>query len=154
MMATIKTKNGDIILIDDEDFDVLSKIKWHLTKEGYAVTTLPRRHGHKPLCLHRVVMTPPDGLVVDHINGNPLDNRKENLRICTRAENNRNQKKSIKNSSGLKGVSWDKHRGKWSSKICVNEKRITLGRFDSKEDAYAAYCEAANKLHQEFANYG
>jgi hypothetical protein len=89
-------------------------------------------------------------MCVDHINGNTLDNRRSNLRVCTHAENMRNRRKNSNSSSGYKGVFWDNHYKKWSSYIRVNNKRIYLGRFDDSKVAYEAYVAASKKYHGEF----
>ena len=93
----------------------------------------------------------PAGLLIDHIDGNPHNNAFANLRLATSGQNQCNQKTRNDNTSGLKGVSWSKERQKWQAGIQVNGKRIALGRFNTKEEAYAAYCKAARKLHGEFA---
>ena len=90
---------------------------------------------------------------IDHINGIKNDNRICNLREATISENGMNRTKQRNNTSGYKGVSWDKINKKWSSNIQINRQFKYLGRFDSKEDAYAAYCKAAKELHGEFANF-
>lgn len=93
---------------------------------------------------------PADSLI-DHIDGNPHNNKFANLRIATSRQNQCNQKIRRDNTSGLKGVSWDSKRNKWQAGIQIDGKRIALGRFSTKEEAYAAYCEAARRLHGEFA---
>ena len=93
----------------------------------------------------------PGPFLIDHIDGNPHNNKLENLRAASSHQNQCNQKKRKDNTSGLKGVTWDKNRDKWAAAIHVNKKRIALGRYDSKEKAYAAYCEAACRLHGDFA---
>ena len=93
----------------------------------------------------------PGSNIVDHIDGNYYNNRFTNLRLATPHQNLCNQKRRIDNTSGLKGVSWSKERKKWQAGIFVRGKRIALGRFNTKEEAYAAYCEAARRLHGEFA---
>lgn len=92
-------------------------------------------------------MNPPEGLVVDHINGNKLDNRRSNLRICTQSQNlnGRNTNK------GYIGVSWDKFRGKWKANIGKDYQKIFLGRFDTAEEAARVYDEKAVELFGEFA---
>jgi len=95
-----------------------------------------------------------DGLVIDHINGNRLDNRKENLRICSRGENSRNQALSRGNTSGFKGVTWHKYAGKFFVQITCAGKRRNLGYFDCPELGHEFYCLAADMLHGEFANHG
>jgi lambda repressor-like predicted transcriptional regulator len=100
-------------------------------------------------------LVPGDKAHVDHINGNRLDNRRENLRICTQHENNRNIWKPDQNRSGYKGVSFDARRSQWRARIKdQNGKEKWLGYFDTPEVAYGAYCAAAKECHGEFANLG
>lgn len=91
---------------------------------------------------------------IDHINGNKDDNRISNLREATRTENNRNSVKPITNKTGYKGVCWVDRRGKYQAQIRDGGKSIFLGYFDCPEEAHSAYCDAAKKLHKEFANDG
>lgn len=91
---------------------------------------------------------------IDHRNGIGTDNRFANLRKATRSQNKANSATYKSNSSGCKGVGFDKATGRWKARVQVNGKRISLGYFDSPESAYAAYCEAATKFHGEFANMG
>lgn len=91
---------------------------------------------------------------IDHINGVKTDNRICNLRSCTKSENCRNSKRRKHNTSGYKGVCWRKDAKRWVAKINVNCKRLHLGYFDTAAEAYIAYCEAADKHHREFKNYG
>ena len=102
--------------------------------------------------MHRVILNTPMGMDTDHINGNGLDNRRCNLRICTHAENISNQRKySNTMLSKFKGVSWDKSRNRWIVYIGVHPKRIFLGRFKTEIDAAIAYDNAARKYFGEFA---
>lgn len=91
---------------------------------------------------------------IDHINGNPDDNRIENLRTATHAENCRNSRRHKDNKSGVKGVCWEQKRGRWAAYICVDGRRHGLGRFRTKEDAASAYREAALEFHGKFAPSG
>jgi hypothetical protein len=91
---------------------------------------------------------------IDHINGIKDDNRISNLRLATNAENNRNKKITKSNTSGYKGVHWNKRKNKWDARIGLNKKRIRIGRFDCPKKAHEAYCEAAEKLHGEFSKAG
>lgn len=91
---------------------------------------------------------------IDHINGRRDDNRLCNLRLATWSENNRNAKRRSDNTSGVKGVSFDKARDRWLARIKTDGYDRYLGRFDTPEEAHAAYCKAAAELHGEFANFG
>lgn len=107
---------------------------------------------------HRVIWTLhhgriPDGMVIDHINGDPSDNRIENLRACTETENARNSRNKKHSASRFKGVARYNQRGKirWRARICTDGGRLSLGLFDSESEAFEAYRRAANKHHGEYA---
>lgn len=102
--------------------------------------------------LHRELIDCPKGLCVDHVNGNPLDNRMSNLRVCTLSENQHNQGRNSRNTSGFKGV--DFHKGSWRARIKLRGVRKELGHFPTPELAYEAYCKAAEILHGEFRRVG
>lgn len=133
-------KDGEEVarsLIDLEDVELLKNIKWRLCKSGYA-------YNNKIGFMHRLIMNCPNDMVIDHINGNKLDNRKVNLRICTTAENNRNQNKRRGDySSQFKGVYWHKKANKWITRIKVNNKTKHIGYYDSELDASIAYDRSA-----------
>lgn len=103
--------------------------------------------------LHRLIAGCPEGMVVDHVNGNGLDNRRENLRICSQQQNLRNRKIHKNNRSGFKGVYYDSGctRRPWRAEIRANGKKIGLGYFVDPEEAHKAYLDASAKLHGEFA---
>lgn len=101
--------------------------------------------------VHRDIVNAKKGESVDHINGNTLDNRKENLRICTHQQNMCNQKTRFNNKSGAKGVYWSEQRQKWCVQIAVKNKTIPLGRYNLFEDAIKVRKEAEQKYHGEFA---
>lgn len=128
-------------IIDSEDYDKVKDYKWHLLKTGYVATSVGGRKNKKMIYIHRLITNCPDGKVVDHINGNPLDNRKKNLRICLHIENCLNRKKSSINTktSKYKGVHFDKNRNKWRTSIRVNGTNFYLGRFNSEIEAKNAY---------------
>lgn len=124
------------VLVDDEDFEILSKYIWHQHKTGYA--------NHPQLGLmHRWLMKAPDGMDVDHINRNKLDNRRNNLRIVPRGFNVQNKVRP--NSLGYTGIYWNK--AGFSAEIRFNKKRYYLGRFETKEEAALAYNTAALKFY-------
>lgn len=91
---------------------------------------------------------------IDHIDGNGLNNRRENLRIATHIENCRNQRISKRNTSGVKGVYWDTLNKRWTVKIRIGGKKKHIGCFVDIEDARKAYREASQEYHKEFANSG
>lgn len=148
----ITLTKGQVAWVSECDYASLITFKWYANKHYKGFYRAMRVDEKKnPVYMHRQIMglVPGDGLEVDHINRNELDNRRENLRVCTREENVRNQAKRITNTSGFKGVS--RKRGKWRATIFMNWKQISLGSFDTPELAYEAYCAAAKRLHGEFA---
>lgn len=155
-MKEIQLTKGKVALVDDEDYEGLSRFKWCAQKSRntyYAVRNSSRDtngKGHK-IRMHRVIMDTPDGMLTDHIDGNGLNNQRSNLRICTMAENQQNQGKQQHNTSGFKGVSFHTHTKKWRACISVAGKQHYLGYFTTKEEAYEAYCKACIELHGGFA---
>ena len=100
--------------------------------------------------LHRAIVGELDGFQVDHINRNGLDNRRVNLRLATRSQNQHNRVASSNNTSGFKGVTWHNGAQKWQAQIAFSGRNKYLGRYDTVEDAHAAYVEASIKYHGEF----
>jgi len=152
-------------IVDDEDFDKLSQFSWHEVKRSkkskniYAGVVLKIGAGKGDkirTTMHRMVLNLKPGEVCDHINGNGLDNRKENLRKCTHAENIRNQaRRRHSEMSPYKGVRKypTKKRGVlWMAYITAEKKRNLIGFYDSAESAARAYDEWAIKLHGKFAS--
>ena len=119
-----KRAKGQSTKVDDDDYKKYNHLVWHLSDTGYAV----RRNNGETFRLHRLIMNCPEGMVVYHLNGDTLDNRKCNLRICTIAENS-------KNHHNTKGYCYDKNRGRWS--VCYRRK--FYGRYDTEEEAKRAY---------------
>lgn len=138
-------------IIDLEDADKVNGFNWRAHKQlsnVYAVREVRLPCGKRTsLYVHRLVMGDPSGLVIDHINGDGLDNRKENLRAVRHQQNIHNTKPPKNNSSGYKGVSFDKTRNKWQAKITFNRKQLHLGRFDTIEEAVEAYDKAFTRLN-------
>jgi hypothetical protein len=151
MAKEISLTRGYTTIVDDDSYGELARHKWHINGAGYAVRFIGGRINKKALLMHRFIIDAPQGMLVDHINGNKLDNRRSNLRICTQAQNQMNVGKHRDNSSGYKGVSLSKRVGKWRADIKANGKRRTIGYFDTAERAAFAYNEAAKKYHGEFS---
>lgn len=145
-MIRILLSCNKFTIIDNDDFDFLNKMKWSYDGK-YAVCT----QNLKKKYLHRILLNCPEKRTVDHINGNPLDNRKSNLRICLQSQNSRNSKLPKNNSSGFKGVSWIKANKKWEAYIHFNYKKISLGCFYDRRSAALEYNKAAIKYFGEFA---
>lgn len=142
---------GYYTIVDDEDFDALSQWKWSYS-EGYAVRN---ERGSKParIAMARQLMGSPINMQVDHINGDKLDNRRINLRICTHQQNQVNKNKRRVGTSKYKGVSWYSGRGKWMAQIAHMKKLVYIGLFENEEDAALAYNFKAAELHGEFARF-
>ena len=130
-------------LIDDEDFDYLNQWRWHLSAKGYAV----RKPGKSCIFMHRLLNKTPYNMQTDHINRNKLDNRKSNLRTVSNQQNHFNMPLQKTNTSGFAGVSWDKSRNKWISRIIKNNSVIYLGRFLNLNDATNARKQAELKYY-------
>jgi hypothetical protein len=156
----IPLTQGQVALIDDEDFELVLAYKWNAdlnkhTKSFYAVTNVTKPDGKRTkLLMHRLIMNAQKGQQVDHIHHLTLDNRKSEMRLCTQSQNMQNSGKQVHNTSGFKGVSWHKLKQKWVANINLNGKKKHLGYFPTPELAREAYCKAAAELHGEFANFG
>lgn len=155
-MKEIPLTKGKVALVDDEDYERISRWKWHYTPNGYAAHTIWSPEKKVNRGMHREVMQTPPGLETDHINGNKLDNRRENLRICTSSQNKANSGLSKMNTSGYKGVRWRESRQKWEVDIRKDGRKVFLGRFDDIIEAAKAYDLAAKAHYGEFAklNFG
>jgi len=134
-------------IFDLQDMKVVKSHKWYLNNYGYAITRINRK---KQVFLHRLIMQPPETMQIDHINGNTLDNRRCNLRLCTKQQNMYNQKMRCDNTSGYTGVDYDKRRKKWRARISVNRKEIHLGLFDTFEEAVESRINAEIKYFGDF----
>jgi len=146
-------------LVDPADFDRLSEYKWHIVGARgtfYAVRNTGQQLGQKRIVvkMHREILKVPDGMFVDHINHNGLDNRRANLRPATQAQNARNRRKVHRDNyhSNYKGLTWYKHQNRWAVRVMVDNKSKFIGYFDNELDAAKAYDTAAKKYHGDFAS--
>lgn len=155
-MKRIELTRGKFATVDDADFELFGGYSWQCTKHGYA----RRRISDEVFSyLHREVMGAESSDVVDHINRDKLDNRKENLRFCTRGENSKNANRKP-GAVGLCGVYINNPGGKtgkgvkkFAARIRVNRKRVWLGRFETVEEAHRVYVDACKKYHGSFSRY-
>ncbi len=137
-MKEIKLTQGRVTIVDDSDYELLTQHKWQFDRYAYCTRKVGGKR--KSIRMHTVIMNPPKGMLVDHINGDRLDNRRENLRITTNSVNVRNQQGSrSKKYPAPQGVYWDKSRNKWKAWGCINYKKFHIGRFDTIGEAHQAY---------------
>lgn len=152
----IPLSQGQIAIVDSADYDWLMNWRWYAawtksTGSFYAQTR--QRDSGKTIQMQRLILglETGDEKIGDHVNRNTLDNRRGNLRVCNAAENAHNRRRVLCNTSGFKGVFFEKGCNKWRAQIVVNKKKIHLGLFLSPEEAHTAYRVAAVELHREFA---
>ena len=153
----IKLTNCDkYTLVDEQDYENCSDYRWRLDRryvwcrKDYGYENGVRKQSF--IYLHRLLISPPKGMVVDHIDGNPLNNIRNNLRICTHSQNLCNQMAVRKHTSKYKGVSWDKRNRNWNSRIGIgNNTTKHIGSFEDEVQAAIAYNNAALKYFGEFA---
>ena len=150
-MREIELVNGGAVIVDGEWFVVLNKWSWHLNNKGYAVRRIGPRKQKQTIYMHRYICMVPDAYQVDHINNNPLDCREDNLRIVLPEKNYYNRPPQANNTSGYKGVCYDKMRGKYMASISCKGHQRSLGRYNTPEEAAEAYNKAAIELHGEYA---
>lgn len=153
-MKKIPLTKGEFALVDDDDFENLHCHRWLCVIQKtvkYARRLVSVNGQWRWRHMHREVVKTPKNLDVDHINGNGLDNRKINLRKCSRSCNCANSKFRNNNTSGFRGVTFDRHRKRWKGQIMVKGKNIFLGRFLTAVSAAQSYNQAALKFFGEFA---
>jgi len=156
-MKIIQTHTGEKVFVDDGDYDKLKHFKWYLATTKRRDQSYAVRYSHRInkrtflILMHREIMRAPRGIDVDHRSRNGLDNRRSNLRLCSRTQNQHNQKLRSTSTSGYKGVSWHRLSRKWEGYITIAGKFIYLGLFVNVRDAAEAYNNAARKYFGKFA---
>lgn len=149
----IRLTRGRNALVDAADYEWLSRYSWQVSPG--ATTDYAKRTDNETgatILMHREILGVEPGVMVDHISGSGLDNRRQNLRACTSLENSRNSRPYRFGTSRFKGVSWHRATSMWQAHIRLNGKGIYLGRFDDEVAAAAAYDREAALLFGEFAN--
>ena len=150
----IPLSQGKFAIVDASDFEWLNQWKWSLNSfAGKEYANRIERNGtsKQTIKMHRLIMSAPEGVEVDHRDGNGLNNSRSNLRLASHQQNQCNVRRHRDNKSGFKGVYWNTDKQGWDAKICAKGKHYFLGRFSKKEDAVRAYEKGAKKLHGEFA---
>jgi len=154
-MKTIPLNHGKVAIVDDEDFEYLSKFKWYAhcrktnSHDYYYAARFDKLLG-RPVFMHRHILKPSKKMKVDHVDGNGLDNRKQNIRICTHAQNMANRRKFCKSSSKFKGVY--RHKNKWAACIGINNKTKHIGVFSTEEEAHSEYMKKAKQVFGDFTH--
>ena len=141
------------VLVDKCDLDLFMSRNWHVHKHGYLVTNGYRKGVRTIFSFHRLAMQTPKGKMTDHINGNKLDNRRSNLRICTNAQNCRNTLGKSNRRHKYKNVYKVSGGKNYRATICVNYKEIYLGTFKTAKEGHEAVVAASKKYHKKFSYY-
>lgn len=155
-MKEIKLTQGQVAFVDDEDYERLSQYKWSAIKASpkhpwYAVTNMHTEKGRRSVRMHRVLLGAKSGDVIDHIDGNGLNNTRANLRFCSQSENVRNARKHNASVSKYKGVTPAPQNGRWRAQIQFGGKKIPLGTHASEEMAAFVYNCAALQYFVPYA---
>lgn len=147
----IPLTQGKFATVDAADYDWLNQFNWHVTMKGYAARTTRPNGKTVTVLMHRVIMSTPEPLFTDHIDGDKLNNTRANLRFCTNSQNHMNRKPLAVGSSKFKGVCWHKKTKLWYAYIYINCAQKHLGCFSSESAAAEAYNAAALLYYGEFA---
>lgn len=150
MTKRIPLTQGLFAIVDDEDFDALSKHKWCATREGRYSIYAVHWDGERIVRMHNIIMPPSEGMVIDHRDGNGLHNCRSNLREATRSQNNWNVQVPPRSSTGVRGV-YARQDGKYQARGCKYGKVTNLGNFSTIEEAKAVRMAWVEANYGEFA---
>lgn len=153
-MKRILLSLGEFAIVDDADYDLVKGYKWYAAKRPhtcYAIRYYEKDGRRTSQLMHRLIMPPPDGFEIDHINGNGRDNRRTNLRVCTHSQNAHNSHAHKDGISRFKGVSWVTRLSRWQVYIQYEKIQYYLGLFDDEIKAAKAYDVKARELFREYA---
>jgi len=153
-MKEIQLTQGQIALVDDDQYEFLMQWKWQAQKDGntyYAVRSLSIGNGkqHMIKMHHKIIGSPPKSFEVDHRNGQGLDNQRHNLRFVTHRQNQQNRRNGKKKTSQYSGVYWHKASEKWMARIQINGKENYLGLFVDEFEAFKTYQRTVNAIGEE-----
>lgn len=146
-MADVTLSTGQVAIVDEADLERLRPYRWHgeqWRSDGSWYAATYHRHGR--ITMHRLLLDARPGEIIDHINGNGLDNRRSNLRLCSHDQNMHNVHQPSRSKHGYFGVKFDARCGKWIAGIKANNRTRYLGAYDSPEQAAAAYDGASRAL--------
>ena len=150
-MKIINLSQGKQTFVDNEDFEYLSKFKWHYGSNGYAVRSEFSNGKYNKILMHRIINNTPIGFETDHIDKNKLNNCRINLRTCSNSMNQANKGLQKNNKSGYRGVCFDNTNNCWVAYITTNHRHKFLGFFENKIDAAKVYDKKAKEIYGDFA---
>lgn len=153
-IVAIKLNDEHWALVDADDYTLVAPYKWYAVQDGhniYAATNIRKGNKYTNKRMHRLILDAKKGEIVDHINRDGTDNRRQNLRIVNRAQNRMNASKYSNGASNYKGVTFDKRYNKYRAQIKTNGKSKHIGYYDTEEEAALAYNRAAQELFDEYA---
>lgn len=156
MSKLIPLSQGEFAIVDDDDYGAVNCLNWFICKANHAITKyamfkVTKNKKEYRMYMHRYILDTPKDMTVDHINGNGLDNRRENLRVCTHRDNSHNNRLYKNNKTGYKGVII-KNKKQICAQIKLRNTTLHIGRFESLKDAALAYDKKAIELYGEFAS--
>jgi hypothetical protein len=145
-MKEIQLENNMVVIVDDEDYEQLKKYRWYSYKKDDRNTCYARRSNgrSRKIFIHQQILGKVEGLVIDHINGDGLDNRRENLRHVTHRQNSMNR--HDKKTSQYRGIWWHKQVKKWCAQIQINGKQKHIGLYRTEIEAFEAYKKAVESV--------